>query len=77
MIRNGFNIALQHVHIRKHGIVDALQYVFWLALYNNFIGVVDESVAQRLDGLDGFRVDEMPRYLIKFVHEMSFLDATK
>jgi len=73
MIRHRFNIVLQHFHVGEHSIVDALQHIFRLATHYDFIGVVDESVAQRLDGFDGFWVNEMARDGEKCVHDDKFL----
>ena len=79
MVRHGFNVVLQHVYIGKHGIVDALQHIFrlGLAFNHNLIGVVDESVAQRFNAFDGFRVDEMTCDSEKCVHRMKSLGSTK
>ena len=72
MIRHGFNVVLQHFHISKYGIIDALQDVFRLSCNHNFIGVIDESIAQWQNVFDGFRVNEMARDSVKFVHKDKF-----
>ena len=49
------NVVLKQVHVLENGIVDALQHIVGpiATLGNDVIGVVNESVAQRLDFLDG------------------------
>jgi hypothetical protein len=72
MISHGLNVVLQHVDISEHSIIDALQDVFRLSCNHYLIGVIDESIAQWLNAFDSFRVDEMARDSVKFVHKDKF-----
>ena len=58
--RHGLDVVLQHLHIGEDGVVDALKHISRLAIHHNLKGVVDETIAQRQNVFDGFRVDEMP-----------------
>jgi hypothetical protein len=72
MPRDRFDVVLQHVDISEHGVIDALQHISRLALHYYLIGVVDESVAQRLDVFYGFWVNKMTSDGEKFVHDVEF-----
>ena len=72
MVGDRFNVVLQHVHIGENSVIDALQDVFRLSCNHNLIGVIDESIAQWLNAFDGFRVNEMARDSVKFVHKDKF-----
>jgi len=52
------DVVLQQVHVLEDGVVDALQHIVGrITIGHDVIGVVDESIAKRLDFLD------RPQYL--------------
>ena len=52
---DGIDVAHHHIHIGEDVVVDALQHIVRLVLFGslNFVGVVDESLAKRLNLADG------------------------
>ena len=72
MIGHGLNVVLQHVDIGKDGVIDALQHVFRLSCNYDLISIIDESIAQRLNVFDSFRINKVARDSEEFVHKDKF-----
>ena len=60
VVGHNLNIALQHLYVGEDLVVDVLKHILGLLLpcRHDLIGVVNQAVAQRLDGSNFRRIDE-------------------
>ena len=71
---DSIDVAHHHIHVGEDVVVDALQHIVGLVLFGrfNFVGVVDETLAQRLYFADGPFVGKATHDVVQLIEVHSF-----